>query len=225
MFTAVPQCCGTETNYSGSDSALGKASAPDPYLAVFQKKYFVDLKFGYLIPVPYLPSLVAVKVKESHLIWHGVCECVALIGRLSVLRLGVGVSRGDPCNQQDTPQQSRRLRLCNEWYQVLSPHFIHRQFRHKEVTNSRNQGFSYYFAWWWKDPEPDPYPYLWRTDPDSDPGDLNIRIPNTGSGYVMLDKYPDPRIRTTSLGSGWSYFLQWLLKANKKKKIFAYQLP
>ncbi len=51
---------------------------------------------------------------------------------------------------------------------------------HKEVIkkfwNSRNQGFSYFFAWWWKDTDPDPYlwptdpdPDLWPTDPDPDP--------------------------------------------------------
>jgi hypothetical protein len=50
---------------------------------------------------------------------------------------------------------------------------------HKEVTKQYQiKVFLTIFAWW-KDPDPDPY--LWLTDPNTNPGALNIRIrsPNT----------------------------------------------
>ncbi len=43
----------------------------------------------------------------------------------------------------------------------------------KKLQNSRNRCFSYYFAWWWKDPDP----CFWLTYPDADTeGPKNIRI-------------------------------------------------
>ncbi len=47
--------------------------------------------------------------------------------------------------------------LAHYFFQV----YLHNFSKIKEVINIRNQGFSYYFAWWLKDPDP----YLWLTDP------------------------------------------------------------
>jgi hypothetical protein len=71
--------------------------------------------------------------------------------------------------------------------------------------NSRNQGFSFYFSWWQKDPDPDPY--LWLVDPDPGAGG-----PKTyGSGFGTLvqtrekfwirHKFPD--LELWWLGTDW----------------------
>jgi hypothetical protein len=94
----------------------------------------------------------------------------------------------------DLLQIQIRILLFRQWLTRYQGTFS-LVFKDKKSQNGRNQGFSYFFACWWKDPYPDPDP-----DPTNNAGSrsgsgrlknirirsLRIRIHTTGQKYITI---------------------------------------
>ncbi len=99
-----------------------------------------------------------------------------------------GSGSADPYFWLTDPDPSVKFKTSTKFFAY---YFLKVHLRHsskikviKMSQNSENQGFSHYFAWWWKDPDPDSY--LWLTD------QCGPKVSRSGTPIIVSFVDPDP---------------------------------